>query len=564
MAAAESIITKFREFGLDEDEAKILTILYVMGPSKASTIAQAAGMTRIRAYRVLSRLQDKSIIETNLGRPVIFSVIPPDKAIDSFITETSNRVKIMQSTKEQILAELSKFKAHEPLAEAKHRIIEGRSQIYSTVSKMIRSAKSEILLFMDKEDLMRMYYAGIPEELSVAFSKGIKTMILADIDYSIEGNIQEYAKYATIRHNKIPGMNILLVIDDSELLLSSATKRAEGFSGESIVALWMNAKNFVMGMKGLLEDTWSNAIDVETRIKVLKEGGSAFQDILIVKGPKNIEEFCINMIETAKDEVCCIGVPFDGKLFSTSLEGPLRGLKQRRVKMKILTSIQNEILESIKSLTDFAEIKHTDAGFGMNVLLVDNSRILIIPSINLKAFVANAVWSSISDFVQHYRGIFSNLWQNATDASIKISQIEESIYLSKLSGELAQSFSDHGYKIEKSMKGISGSSHEFALIAKRRGKQSSASSRQAQQYETLVVDISASQDLESAKNALLGFVVKCIDIEADSKIFVSRFHIKDIKDLASSFDAGIEVAAAEDISRLLESMAGAKQKVAEK
>ncbi len=563
MAAAESIVARFQEFGLDEDEAKILTILYVMGPSKASTIAGAAGMSRVRAYRVLSRLQDKSIVETNLGRPVIFSVIPPDRAIDNLISETSNKVKLMQSTKELILAELSKFKAHEPLAEAKHRIIEGRSQIYSTVSKMIQSARNEILLFMDKEDLMRMYYAGIPEELSSAFSRGIKTMILADIDYSIEGNIQEYAKYATIRHNKIPGMNILLVIDDSELLLSSATKRVQGFSSESIVALWMNARNFVMGMKGLLEDTWSNAIDVETRIKVLKEGGSAFQDILIVKGMKNIEEFWANMIETAKSEVCCIGVPFDGKLFSTYLEGPLSRLRQRGVEVKILTSIHSEILETVKSLTGIAEVRHTDAGFGMNVLLVDNSRILIIPSINLKAFVANAVWSSISDFVQHYRGIFSNLWQDATEASAKISQMEEVIYLANLGKELVQRFSDRGYRIEKSLKGISGSSHEFALMVRRR-KQSPGSGRQAQHGTTLVADISASQDLESTKNAFLGFVVKCIDIEADRKIFISRFHVRDIRDLASSFDAGIEVVSSENFSGLLENIAYSKQKTSEK
>ena len=541
MAAAEPITAKFIELGLDENEAKILTVLYVIGPSKASSIAETAGLTRIQTYRILSRLQDRNIIETTLGRPVIFSVIPPDKAVDILITEASNKVRTMQAAKEQILAELLKFKAPKPSSEAKHRIIEGRSQIYSTAAKMIQSAKNEILFFVDKEDLMRMYYAGIPEELSSAFSKGVKIMILAEVDYSIIDSIQEYRKYAMIRHSKILGLNMLLVIDDSELLLSSTTKKIEGFSGESIVALWMNARNFVMGMKGLLEETWRNAIDAETRIKVLKEGGTAFQDNLLVKGTRNIEEFCVNMIGAAKNEISYVGIPFDDKVFGDSVDSSLKNLNQKGVKVRILTSVQNEIAEIVKSLASFAEIRHIDTAMGLNMLLVDKSKIMVFPSINPKNLSASAIWSSINDFIHPYDSLFANLWQNALDVSQKITQLEEEIYKDRLSKELVRYFSDHGYEIGLSLKGVSGSMHNFDLVGRRKEKSSVLSAKSGQHPKILVVDISASQDRELAKNALLGFIVQCIDIEADRKIFLSRGYVEELRELASSFNADVEV-----------------------
>ncbi|MFQ5941693.1 MAG: TrmB family transcriptional regulator, partial [Nitrososphaerales archaeon] len=301
---ADSIWKRFTEMGLDVDEARILASLYVMGASKASSIAKSAGLSRVHVYRGLKKLQEKNIVESSLGRPVLFSAIPADSVMENLITFASKRIEAMQGVKKEIIEELSKFKPpSEPLIEAKYRLVDGRGQIYSTLIKMINCAKSEIWFFTIKEDLMRMYYAGVSDALEQAKTRGVKIMGLTEIDHSSIEMIENYSKYVDIHHMNIPGISAFFVVDDSDVLLSAMTKETEGFSGEGNVALWTNARNFVMGIKGLLKESWDNAVGAETRISAMKSGGNSYQDIIILKGWKNVSSFYANMLSNAKFKV---------------------------------------------------------------------------------------------------------------------------------------------------------------------------------------------------------------------------------------------------------------------
>lgn len=239
----------------------------------------------------MERLQQMNIVESSMGRPVIFSAIPPETAVEKLVQRASDRLRTMQEAKEHVIKELAMFKVQKqkPQADdAKYKIVQGRQQIYSLIAKMAAGARKEILAYIEKEDLMKIYYTDALEELESARGKrGVRVMILTDVDYSLAETINNYSSCAEIKHTRIPGMSILLVVDESELVVSAmasgSSKREDG-SDSGDVALWMNGRNFVAGIKGLLRDSWDNAIDAKTRIKIIREGGKALQDVVVVKG----------------------------------------------------------------------------------------------------------------------------------------------------------------------------------------------------------------------------------------------------------------------------------------
>ena len=520
VVSLESITKRFVDLGLSEEEAQVLKDLYLSGEAKAGDLAKASGLSRINVYRALERLQKEGIVEASMGRPVIFSAIPPEMAAQKLVERASSQLRTMQQAKEQVIKELSMFKLQQkPQAEAKYRIVQGKQQIYSWIGKMASAAKSEVLAYIERDDLRKIYYTEIIEELAKARKRGARVMILTDVDYSLAETVENYAPYAEIRHTRIPGMSVLLVVDESELAVSAMTK-SEGTSDDD-VALWMNGKNFVAGIKGLLRDSWENATDAQTRINIMKEGGKALQDMLVVKGQQQIAEFCHNMVARAKKQVLHVSIPYDRRFFEVA-----RGALKAGAQLRVLTSVDAGSLETAKKLHGVCEIRHIDASAGLNVTLVDGEEVLITPALSGQS----AIWSSLRDYVDHYRATFEGLWSSATPVRDRIAVVESQAKAAGLVLSMRKALEEGGFSIGESLKGTTGLVHRFSVVA--------------QGSRSIVIDIaSPGQDPQSS---LIGFIVKCMDVRADHKLLVTLADPAAISTHAGALGGGISVAGADE------------------
>ncbi|UVS70121.1 TrmB family transcriptional regulator [Nitrososphaera viennensis] len=541
----ENITKRFVDLGLSEEEATVLRDLYLAGESKAGDLARSSGLARIKVYRILDRLQGMNIVESTMGRPVIFSPIPPDSAIERLIEHAARKLETMQVAREEVIKELSRFKLQErPQVEAKYRIIQGKRQIYPWIAKMAASAGSEILAYVEREDLRKIYYTDIPEELAKARKRGVKVRILTDVDYSLAATVKDYAGYADIRHTRIPGMSILLVIDESELVVSATTK----VEGATDVALWMNGKNFVAGIKGLLGESWENAISAQTRINIMKEGGKALQDILIVRGTQSIGEFYKGMLSRAKKKVLHISVPYDTEFFGTLASDSL-AWAGRKVEMQVLTAIDGSSLGDIRDLGERCKIRHVDARAGVNITIVDGEEVMLTPAAGgAKSRSQSAIWSNVRDYVEHYRIMFDNLWSSSTAMPDRIVLVEAQAKVAEMASSMRRLLEGAGFRIQKAIKGTSGFVHEFSIVA-------------AREHGTavVVVDI-AGPEKPDLQAAVIGFVVKCMDIKADSKLLVTLSDPAEMQASIKSFHSGITVAGAGDAEKALRKMIGVQEK----
>jgi sugar-specific transcriptional regulator TrmB len=110
MSGQEELVRALRKLGLSEYEARAYIALVELGEADASEISRRSGVPRTRIYDVLGRLESAGIIQKILGsRPVVYSAIPPDRALEPLrrrlfdeVSEAIDRLKLMYASTKTI------------------------------------------------------------------------------------------------------------------------------------------------------------------------------------------------------------------------------------------------------------------------------------------------------------------------------------------------------------------------------------------------------------------------------------------------------------------------------
>jgi sugar-specific transcriptional regulator TrmB len=529
---------KLVEFGLAEDEAKILASLYITGSSKANSIAMAVGLPRIRVYRALKGLQENNLVEAHLGRPALFSAVPMEEGLKSLITHAAVRLENLQRTKEEFMNEMSNFKIPESrIMEAKYRIIQGRGSLFSAIVKMINSASSEIIFFAVREELMRMYYAGILDTLLEAQTRGIKILILTEIDRSDLEIVEKFTKYFDIHHVTIPGISVFFVMDESEVLQSAMTKETDTTTESDSIALWTDGKNFAVGIKELLNEAWRNAMDAQTRIRALKNNNK-LQDIVIIQGYETVTDFFVNMLSKAKTEILFASFPYDVKFFDPAIRAMITRLNQKNVKITILTQMNDDIMKRIKEISKITDFRHVDLPVMSNFLIIDGKEVTILPSA-LMMGGTTAIWSNSQGYVESYRSIFDNLLTRSSTISHKLLLMEETDMSQKIEKMLDISLKELGYEVKRSIKGMSGLIHDFNFVG-----------TDPATKETIVIDVIASKNEEMVKTSIITFIAKCLDVGAEHKVLVTDISSELLEQFERPYERVVKIVNYKDVDKV--------------
>ena len=93
-----------RELGLSNTDAEVYFFLATKTPQKAKDVAEALKMKNQRIYSCLKNLQDKGVITCTKERPKVFSTVPIEAAVNSFINANLQEAKQMEENRERILS----------------------------------------------------------------------------------------------------------------------------------------------------------------------------------------------------------------------------------------------------------------------------------------------------------------------------------------------------------------------------------------------------------------------------------------------------------------------------
>jgi sugar-specific transcriptional regulator TrmB len=92
------------DLGLSNTDAEVYIFLATKAPQNAKDIANALKMKNQSLYPCLRNLQNKGIINCTSERPKLFSAVPIEEALSTFINANLQEAQQMEENRKKILS----------------------------------------------------------------------------------------------------------------------------------------------------------------------------------------------------------------------------------------------------------------------------------------------------------------------------------------------------------------------------------------------------------------------------------------------------------------------------
>ncbi|MEM2925741.1 MAG: helix-turn-helix domain-containing protein [Methanocellales archaeon] len=153
----------------------------------------------------------------------------------------------------------------------------------------------------------------------------------------------------------------------------------------------------------------------------------------IIQGRPQILSTAAKMHLKAKKEICIIA-PKNALVrnIAKGIDDILENCKKVGLKIRVLTNIDRENLESVKRFLQFSEMRHFPLNEMGELIIIDNNEILAVispspsPSLNVKD--ETAIWTNAACYANFQKSIFDELWKDALDGEKRIMQVENQPY----------------------------------------------------------------------------------------------------------------------------------------
>jgi sugar-specific transcriptional regulator TrmB len=253
----KSLIQELQKYGLDEGEASLYYTLSRIGPSRAAAVAHAAGKKRTDAYRILDHLVEKNFVQKTLERPARYIPRPLEEALDRAMAARARTTQAMEAERQTLTKAWPRPLSVANPQQARFSIHQGPAQIMGLLTRMMDSAKEEILIAASKDGLARLDREALRQTLAARAKAGISVRFLAKHARGGDQPVLEIPG-VRVRYAELPTFYQSLIIDDREICLFVTS--GKGLSGSDDAVLSLNSSDLVLAQKALFDQAWAHAL----------------------------------------------------------------------------------------------------------------------------------------------------------------------------------------------------------------------------------------------------------------------------------------------------------------
>ncbi|MGD0027830.1 MAG: helix-turn-helix domain-containing protein [Candidatus Bathyarchaeia archaeon] len=244
-------------FGLLKNEIRVYLYLARSGEKKASEIAEAISLHRTETYRILRDLEKKGIVFSAFEKPLKFTAVPMEKAMELLIEAQKMKIKLLEKEKVglvELWLSIPQPKVEESRKEI-FQILEGEQQMIIKANDLLKKTKTELRIYAPGEYLAQLYHSDFTDNLERS-SKKIYIKLLTDD--SLKGKFfLEKIKSSNHDYRMVNVKNLpcFIISDEKELLMviqkSDEQQDSNDRKKPKVVALWTNYDAFVETMEVL-------------------------------------------------------------------------------------------------------------------------------------------------------------------------------------------------------------------------------------------------------------------------------------------------------------------------
>jgi len=245
-------------FGLLKNEIRVYLYLARSGQKKAGEVAESISLHRTETYRILRDLEKKGIVFSVFEKPLKFTAVQLDKAIDLLISAQKMRIQLLEKEKTglvNIWQSMPQPKI-ERIKKEIFQILEGSQQMILKADELLERSKSEFQIFAPCEYLAQLYHGDFTDRLRKRLGK-LKITLLTD-DSPKSRYFLEQMKWPLQNYRIVDAANLpcFMISDGKELLIAveegEISEEGSGNKKSKTVALWTNYTAFVLTLQTLL------------------------------------------------------------------------------------------------------------------------------------------------------------------------------------------------------------------------------------------------------------------------------------------------------------------------
>ncbi|MGB8780339.1 MAG: helix-turn-helix domain-containing protein [Candidatus Bathyarchaeia archaeon] len=154
-------------YGLSQNEIRAYVYLAKADEKKAAEIAEAISLHRTEAYRTLRDLEKRGIVLSTFEKPLRFTAVPLDKAIERLMETEKTRLKLLEKEKAdliQLWSSMPKPRNDKSKKEV-FQILEGESQVILKANDLLGKTRTELRIFAPEEYLAQLYRSDFMDNL---------------------------------------------------------------------------------------------------------------------------------------------------------------------------------------------------------------------------------------------------------------------------------------------------------------------------------------------------------------------------------------------------------------
>jgi sugar-specific transcriptional regulator TrmB/predicted hydrocarbon binding protein len=252
-------LTKLKEFGLTDYQARAYLALLELNISTANQIPAISRVPRTKIYGIMRQLHDKGLVQIIPETPLKYRAVPFKQYLERRVGQLREEAGDLERSVDT-LAESFQLQSHEPDEQGKFEMFYGRRNVRDKLKDMYSNAKKYIVSIGNEHSPARIVRTTISVIEDLAKDK-------VKIDYGFPVNksnierVKRLAEFSTIKHiDRRPAMHFIVVDGLECMLVHRIPNDEDPVRGEDI-AIWSNDNAIVKSMDDFAKDILAGGLN---------------------------------------------------------------------------------------------------------------------------------------------------------------------------------------------------------------------------------------------------------------------------------------------------------------
>lgn len=257
------LVESLQQLGLTSYEAKLLIALTQYGSGTVADIHALSGIPRSAVYGVITKLNNKGLIESQNTKPMRYRSLSPDRLIEKLKATYENAVIFSRE-------QLELLYKNQAGTEEENSVwsISGVKKVNDKMLEVLESSREEIIFassYSSLNEVIKVYPVmdGIKQLVRKKINEGVQVKITGR-EKSHVGDIVDDFPLAEIRTYKTaksasPLKGGMLVVDNREILVITIQ---DDVVPPNLTATWYNGKEHARIFKHFIDAEWDLSVPI--------------------------------------------------------------------------------------------------------------------------------------------------------------------------------------------------------------------------------------------------------------------------------------------------------------